>query len=50
VTWTDCWVVPPGPVQLKVKVVFALSAALVTVPLNGCEPLHPPEAVQEVAF
>jgi hypothetical protein len=50
VTVTDLLVEPPDPVQVSVNVVVALSAALVTVPLVGCVPVHPPEAAQVVAF
>ena len=51
VTLTDfdaCWL--PAPVQVSVKVVLLVSAALVAVPLTGRLPFHPPEAVQVVAF
>jgi hypothetical protein len=37
-------------VQVSVKVVLLVSAALVAVPLVGRLPLHPPDAVQAVAF
>jgi hypothetical protein len=42
--------VPPGPEQAKVKVVAALSAPVLRVPLAARAPLQPPEAVQEVAL
>ncbi len=41
---------PPGPVQLSVKVVVALSAPVLTLPVVGSLPDQPPEAVQLVAF
>ena len=53
VTVTDFCVVPPVPVQLSVKVIVAVSAALVAVPLIACGPVQPPAAgpaVHEVAF
>ena len=49
-TLTVLEVVPPGPVQLRLNVVFAVSAELVREPLGGRVPLQPPEAVQLVAF
>ena len=42
--------VPVAPAQLSVKVVDALSAGVVKVPLMGSVPLQPPEAVHAVAF
>jgi hypothetical protein len=42
--------VPVAPAQLSVKVVAALSAGVVKVPLVGSAPLQPPEAVHAVAF
>src|SRR5262245_54816310 len=50
VTFAVCCPVPPAPVQLSVNAVFALSAALVSVPDVAFAPLHPPDAVQVVAF
>lgn len=41
---------PVAPVQLSVKVVDALSAGVVKVPLEGSAPLQPPDAVHAVAF
>jgi hypothetical protein len=41
---------PVAPVQLSVKVVAALSAGVVKVPLVGSVPLQPPDAVHAVAF
>ena len=42
--------VPPGPVHVKEKVVLADSAPVLCVPLTPSVPLHPPEALHEVAF
>ena len=51
VTLADFEAEPPAPVQVSMKVVFEVSAALVTVPLTGCVPVKPgPEPVQPVAF
>jgi hypothetical protein len=41
---------PPGPVQVNAKVEFVVSAPVLRVPLGAKVPLHPPEAVQEVAL
>lgn len=41
--------VPPVPVQVSVNVVFAESAPLGAVPLVGCSPDQPPDAVHDVA-
>jgi hypothetical protein len=41
---------PPDPVQVNVKLVFAVSGAVDTLPLVASDPLHPWEAVQEVAL
>jgi len=41
---------PPEPVQVNVKLVFAVSTAVDSLPLVATEPLHPWEAVQEVAL
>jgi len=41
---------PPAPVQVSVNVVFAVSAALVAVPLVDCAPDQPPDAVHELAL
>jgi hypothetical protein len=41
---------PPAPVQVNVKPVLALSAAVIFDPLVLSEPLQPPEAVQVVAL
>jgi hypothetical protein len=41
---------PPAPEQLNVKVVVALSAALVSLPEVALVPVQPPEAVQDVAL
>jgi hypothetical protein len=43
-------VVPPVPVQLNVYTVVALNAPVDFEPLIACEPLHPPDAAQEVAL
>jgi hypothetical protein len=42
--------VPPGPAHVKEKVVLADSAPVLCVPLAPSVPLHPPEALHEVAF
>jgi hypothetical protein len=42
--------VPPGPLQVKEKEVFALSAAEFWVPLVARGPLQPPDAAHEVAL
>jgi hypothetical protein len=43
-------VVPLAPAQVSVKLVFAVNAAVVALPLSVCDPLQPPKAVQEVAL
>jgi hypothetical protein len=50
VTVADCAALPPAPVQVRVYVVFALSAPVECEPLVGWLPDQPPDAVQEVAF
>ena len=40
---------PPAPVQLSVYCVVAASAGVVTMPLVGCAPAQPPEALHDVA-
>lgn len=42
--------VPPAPVQVNVKFVVALSGPVDTLPLVGCAPLQPSEAMQLVAL
>jgi hypothetical protein len=42
--------VPPGPVHVKEKVALADNAPVLCVPLTPSVPLHPPEALHEVAF
>lgn len=42
--------VPPGPVQVSEKLVFAVSAPVLDVPLVDWVPLQPPDAVHDVAF
>jgi hypothetical protein len=42
--------VPPGPVQARAKDVVAANPDRASEPLTGRAPLHPPEAVQAVAF
>ncbi len=50
VTVTDCCVVPPAPVQLKLNILLAaVSAPLLTVPEVARLPDHAPLAVQPVA-
>jgi hypothetical protein len=49
----DCATDPPAPVQVSVKLVVDVRGSVDTVPLVGCVPLQPPDAVQlcaEVAF
>ena len=41
---------PPVPLQLKVKVVATVSAAVLWLPAVALEPLQPPDAVHEVAL
>jgi len=43
-------VVPLAPLQLSVKVVVALNAPVLTLPVVGSLPDHPPEPVQLTAF
>jgi len=50
VTVADCAALPPPPVQVRVYVVFALSAPVECEPLVGWLPDQPPDAAQEVAF
>ncbi|MCS6946597.1 MAG: hypothetical protein NZM12_03165 [Steroidobacteraceae bacterium] len=50
VTVTDACALPPGPLQLSVKLVLAVRLPVLALPLVGCAPLQPPDAVQEVAF
>jgi hypothetical protein len=45
-TSVDCEAEPAGPVHVKVYLVVAVRGSVVTLPLVGWEPLHPPEAVQ----
>ena len=44
------WAVPPVPVQLNVKLVALVSAAVLSLPAVALLPLQPPEAVHDVAF
>ena len=41
---------PPVPVHVSENVVLAPSAPVLRLPLAAKVPLHPPEAVQEVAL
>jgi hypothetical protein len=50
VTVADCDAEPPGPVQVSVYFVVALTAAVVCEPLVDSVPLHPPDARHEVAL
>lgn len=50
VTVTDCAALPPGPVQVSVKFVVAVSAVRTSLPPVALVPLHPPLAVQLVAL
>jgi len=45
-----CEAVPPAPVQVKVYLVAAVSAAVLCEPLSASVPLQPPEALHEVAL
>jgi hypothetical protein len=42
--------VPPGPAHVKEKVAVVVNAPVLRVPLTLSVPLHPPEALHEVAF
>jgi hypothetical protein len=45
------WLIsPPGPAQLNVNAVEAASTPVEAVPFTGRAPVHPPEAVQELAL
>jgi len=44
------WAVPPEPVQLSVNVASAFNAPVLWLPAVALVPLHPPDAVHEVAF
>jgi hypothetical protein len=45
------WLIsPPGPAQLSVNAVEAASTPVEAVPFTGRAPVHPPEAVQELAL
>ena len=48
-TVTDALFEPPLPVQLSPNVAELVSALVCTLPDGVCEPLQPPEAVQDVA-
>ena len=50
VTVADWAALPPAPVQVRVYVVFAVSAPVARDPLVAWLPLQPPEAVQAVAL
>ena len=50
VTVVDCAAVPPVPVQVSVYLVDAVSAPVLCEPLVASLPLHPFEAMHEVAF
>lgn len=49
-TVVDCAALPPGPVQVNVYVVLAVSAPVDREPFTGSFPAQPPEAVQAVAL
>jgi len=49
-TVTDWLALPPRPLQASVKVVVALSAPVLALPLVGSLPDQPPEAVQLLAL
>jgi hypothetical protein len=46
---TDCVADPPVPSQVSVKFVVAFRGSVVAVPLVGCGPVQPPEAIQVCA-
>lgn len=46
----DCATVPPGPEHVSVKLVFTLRSAVRSAPEVALVPVHPPDAVQLVAF
>jgi hypothetical protein len=50
VTVADCDAEPPVPLQVRVKLVFAVSDAVACEPLVALVPLQPPDAVHEVAL
>jgi hypothetical protein len=50
VTVALCAALPPGPVQVRVKVWSLVRLPVEADPLIGLPPLQPPDAVQEVAF
>jgi hypothetical protein len=50
VTLASACVLPPAPVQLSENVELLLSAALCSLPEVAFDPLHAPEAVQDVAL
>jgi hypothetical protein len=49
-TITDWVACPPGPLQAKEKLVDSISGGVSVVPLTGCAPDQPPEAVQLCEF
>jgi hypothetical protein len=49
-TATDWLALPPGPLQVSVKAVVALSAPVLALPLVGSLPDQPPEPVQLLVF
>jgi hypothetical protein len=48
-TVTDCVADPPVPVQVRVYLVVAVTAAVLADPLTPSVPAQPPEALQAVA-
>jgi hypothetical protein len=50
VTVMDCDADPPAPVQVSVNFVVAVRADVAFEPLIGWDPLHPPDALQEVVL
>jgi hypothetical protein len=50
VTVADWLALPPVPVQVSVYFVVAVRAEVAADPLTGSAPLHPPDAVQDVAL
>jgi hypothetical protein len=49
-TVVDCVALPPEPVQVSVYVAPAVNVPVEADPLNACAPLHPPDAMQDVAL
>jgi hypothetical protein len=50
VTVSDCFALPPSPVQVSIKVWSVLSGTVVCEPISALLPDQAPEAVQELAL